>query len=1493
MQSLEAHTAHLPVDPPSETTTDILHTSPSATTTAAASPNRIPEAQDDELSSPLLREWVVPPVAPAIILPDEGETANNNSSERSTATNDTESRRDGDDGDASTQYTYPVATFVRDLVRTSMDQLYASADSITTAHSAPHSLSTTLSSSSAPSQLSRFHQHQHHHRHDGMHSLSVRSEGSMPGQASQVASATVRTLNDLDLDEDAEFILVDGDLVALPPAPPNEEERDELEFRLRSQVQSCQPSRVRRGVRKIGKWMKKRRSVRDRALSRDSGTSLTSVDSHEALPGDGQQQQQQQQHHESLTSPKRRQRRRDKRRSWRRSDSNTASDDHEDLEGEEFEEQFYGDSLEGPPIAGSNMTLPLVAAAAGLPSMTPIREAPVETSGSSRAQSVTASFVGTADQVLEAAVLPAGMAAAEAYIEFDDEKKDDGGTIMMSLVPPDADMKVDKAIAPDVESMLRRAAHDTATDIGEGSMAESSMLSPLRFKRRGKSDGSSVPLSQAVASDPVVHNDILKVVMVAAPQVDKSRLARAIRQSSKPPRKRKMLGVDVHTWQPDEKAEVRCQIWDVQGATTGHSQQDSANFGAHVGTQSLFFSAKSLYLLVWDLAASNSKTMRYDGTEDDCDDDDDCEDDFLREEANRQADRALYADIQASVLSWVDCIARRGPKSAILPIAVIPAFMAEDEAKRRCDMMQSLLEQHVHRFADDTCAPKLITGADSMLCVDYAKGLGIEKVQKTILAIATDSSRSVFDHVGTPVPRGTLEVLEMIRRLKQDHKLILLDHFLGELGSILSVEEIVEALHFLTCIGEILYFGTAGDEVLSRYIILSRKWLVSALSCILRNDLKRELTETRRFMNMQCIYSDQKYSEDDIAKALVSGTASSCPLLSDSDASMLWQSMSFMREAADRHSQLTESSTTTPTMFYFLERLLVHSGIFLPLGASHSSLSRSEVFFVPSLLAQADPRDVWTYKSSESWMTTLCHSWLFRDGTPSDLMEHVTVSLLKELYEFSRDFNDGTRPKPLHRSQTLPVGRSSLHDFIEDHDEDEASIGRIKINHIMCWKLSLLVKISSVFADQESGELRESFVEVFVSIVDQSSSHCVASDAMRASMQRVVVSGKGQVGHQGRKLWKGGYQVVLDSVRRSLDSFANVDAQVVCPECLAHSSPHSACTWSWDSVLAVAESGSSVIRCMRGHRVNSNLICGTCTVSEDLLPSSVEPNQSMRTVKAVSAMLSSVVLVGLWDARSKEIRNVGSGVIVDKKLGLLVTAGHVLFNMEEGRQFGLPYFGLEDTKVVIGVIPDDGHDAVFRYFAEIVAEDIHNVDACVLRLTTRLKNDVNDAGAGCADQPEIVLGDILKEQLKSLKMTSRFELEESVRILGYNQGGEGVFEQGKHVNRSADFAKGYICKKFKAAVSDDSSSQGSSSDSSSQFNFSPREEIVIMCPTISGHSGGPCINDDGKVVGILSRADPVDRQRCYLVPSTELKSLVNQAKKQCSRPAILKSLQTM
>lgn len=877
--------------------------------------------------------------------------------------------------------------------------------------------------------------------------------------------------------------------------------------------------------------------------------------------------------------------------------------------------------------------------------------------------------------------------------------------------------------------------------------------------------------------------------------------------------------------------------------------------------------------------------------EGDDDDDEDDDDDFMLEESIRAADRALELDISDHVLSWLDPMAYRG--ASILPVVIVSDAcnaLSQTEIERRCSMLQSLLMEHP--AFKGVGAPHLIFGDhDSIVRVVLDTGEGVPELQEMIHAIGKEK---VFPHIGTSVDPIIVEVNQTIRRLKKDHKVILLDHLMSEIKSRLEVEQVQDALDFLSSIGEILYYGNSTDEILSRFVILSRKWLVSALSCILRPDLQRELDETRRFMNLQCVYSGEAFNESDVVQTLLQGTNSSCPILSAKDSAMLWKSMSFMREAADRTAQLSEASTT---MYDFLERLLVYSGIFMPL-----TVSAEPTYFVPSLLDTAAAAGVWTYKSSESWMTTLCHSWLLRDGAPSNIMEHVTTSLLQDLYEFSHTFQ-GATVKPIQHPKMYPLGAHSMAEFMDSHDHQ--AIGRIKIHQVVCWKSCLLVKIGTVFADAGQKELRESFTEIFVALVDEQSEYCVATRNMSNSMKRLIVCGKGQVGHDGRKLWQGGFSLVLDSLKASLADATGCRREVVCPECLAHAHPSLAGTWSWDTVQAANETGNAGVRCTRGHLVDTNLLCGVCSTSSKLLPpeAHIHPPRHRR---AVSKLLHSVVVVALWDVNAQEIRSVGSGFIVDKKLGLIVTAGHILFDMAPGRKFGTPYFGFSNAKVVIGVIDTDGrHKAVFRYFAEILAHDIRNVDACVLRITTKLEKDVD--GEDCGSQPELPLNNnVRNERLPQLRMTRTFELEETVRILGFNQGGEGVLEQGKHVNRCADFAKGYICKRFTNMGSDDSSTSSKGSSSSLSLSgggsggrkestststtatsgcstsigacFVPREEIVVMCPTISGHSGGPCVNDEGRVVGILSRADSVDRQRCYLVPTTEIKDLVNKAK---------------
>ena len=271
------------------------------------------------------------------------------------------------------------------------------------------------------------------------------------------------------------------------------------------------------------------------------------------------------------------------------------------------------------------------------------------------------------------------------------------------------------------------------------------------------------------------------------------------------------------------------------------------------------------------------------------------------------------------------------------------------------------------------------------------------------------------------------------------------------------------------------------------------------------------------------------------------------------------------------------------------------------------------------------------------------------------------------------------------------------------------------------------------------------------------------------------------------------------------------------------------------------------------------------------------------------SLRGAVVVVGLWDEMSRKMMGVGSGFVVSRRRGLIVTASHTLMNIwcdaahEYGRlhEFGKDYFGLPHGKVVIGVIPtkaesnshNDQGIAVFRYFAKIVEKDPSmkrggncQVDACLLRITDRFENDVDGECAGCGNQPCYkLLGS--NEKLQTLELWEQTaEIGENVIILGYGQRCEDDTPPDK-INRHVEYIPGVVTEPTEHVQL-------------SRTRFNPRNEIAIMCPTVGGQSGGPCVSKKtGKVIGIVSRADPRNKRKCYLSPTSEWKCLLEHAKK--------------
>ena len=383
-----------------------------------------------------------------------------------------------------------------------------------------------------------------------------------------------------------------------------------------------------------------------------------------------------------------------------------------------------------------------------------------------------------------------------------------------------------------------------------------------------------VPEDTSSDIDDATVNDTLKVIFVGMAMAGKTSMIKRLIEGENaviPKRDERTVGVDIYEWDTkvdkrfehidsriefqDKELEAACgdvnvkfSVWDFAGQHVYHA------------THELFFSQRALYVVVWDMGATNQATKQqktdYESSQGafrlsySSDENSDEEDAFASEEEARRADRALERDIDDKVQFWVDCIQSSAPGAAILPVASFDDIFEgngdNNEAVRRCNIMKKRLLRHEARrlqgirdrlkeFHDQNRAndegalrlrkllgsytrPKLIFGEDgpnSVVRVSGTKYTGFAELTERIVHLATGRNKYNFrypifrGHVGARIPRMRLEVREAVRKMRDRFKVVEWGYFINQLreNELTSVEDISDALHFLTNIGELSYFG--------------------------------------------------------------------------------------------------------------------------------------------------------------------------------------------------------------------------------------------------------------------------------------------------------------------------------------------------------------------------------------------------------------------------------------------------------------------------------------------------------------------------------------------------------------------------------------------------------------------------------------------------------------------------------------------------------------
>lgn len=895
--------------------------------------------------------------------------------------------------------------------------------------------------------------------------------------------------------------------------------------------------------------------------------------------------------------------------------------------------------------------------------------------------------------------------------------------------------------------------------------------------------------------------------------------------------------------------------------------------------QSLYFSPDSLYIIAWDLAVNNKLlSEHYIMNASDDDSDGDSDDEFEKAERLETKRHAINHDIDENLLYWLDVIAELNfAGCVIMPVVVNSGNLDLEEIKQRCGMLKERLESHQKRYQASSSLPRITYGLkDAVPIVSLNEDNGIDDFRRTILEVSSIdnlSKASCFKDHFKPMSPMILSVQDAISVFRsKGHKVVRFDDVFLEISKRppivdnFSKDLVRDAIGFLSSTGDILYFGDqishcSKRQYLKKFIVLKPQWVSAAIDAAITSK------------NIQS-FRDQDLSSTS-ARLIKKGFENL--YIEKNEAIHIWEQSMYICE-----ENKLNGDTSSNDLCFFLQQICEHAGIFVSMGNGETSSH----YLLPRVLAEpSDYGCPWTFKSARNYKTVLCHSWLIREILPVTFMDEVIATVVTQ-----------------------------LNDLAEQNDTDSQTIGSsigLFVEQIFCYKTSVYTRIVERILADDRKEYYDNITEIYVRLTRVGSPNCVGVHRMRDTDQKLIVCGKGFVGNNGEKIWKFGYDVIRKSLERVVSKWtkrkSEILREIACPDCLLAKNPADASLWPEDSIL---KHGDEMVLCSNPanvHRINPKLLRGDVLCDDDdcsvatthtaysamshfTAYSAISQYTDMsHTVdltpsRSIEDLLSCIVLVGVWDKKEGTIKFIGSGFIADKNRGLIITAGHIFYELKSGVEVGKIFHDLPDATAVVAVLDKAKRNAIFTYTADIVTHDLGKVDACVLRLKSKFEAPVAVPDTKLSYPQPLEFGPLKPkfEDLQQLVLQNKFELESPVRIIGYNQEGEGIVHQGAQIDHNPCFARGRVVKFCDNSYHGDIPLSDPQTTDKKLF-FCPQSEIVVQCKSKHGHSGGPAINDNGEVIGIVSRSDALEDDRCYLAPAHLLHQLLKKAKTKRSK----------